>query len=81
VSSLQLSVDEPLSPELALVSPELAERARRLLPEPGWLTPVVRLETATRIRPLQMLMLELFVVLMTVTPLALLVLARSPRLH
>jgi hypothetical protein len=30
---------------------------------------------------LQMLMLELFVVLMTVTPLALLVLARSPRFH
>jgi hypothetical protein len=81
VSSLQLSLDEPLSPELALVCPELAEQARRLLPEPGWLAPVVRLETAARIRPLQMLMLELFVVLMTVTPLALLVLARSPRFH
>jgi hypothetical protein len=81
VSSLQLTLDEPLSPELALVCPELAERARQLLPEPGWLAPVVRLETAARIRPMQTLMLVLFVVLSTMTPLALLLLERSPRFH
>jgi hypothetical protein len=81
VSSLQLTLDEPLSPELALVCPELAERARQLLPEPGRLAQIVRLETAARLRPLQRLMLALFVVLMTVTPLALLVLAQSPRFH
>jgi hypothetical protein len=81
VSSLQLTLDEPVSPELALVSPELAERARQLLPEPGWLAQTVRLETTARIGPLQTLMLALFVVLWTVTPLALLILARSPRFH
>ena len=81
MSSLQLTLDEPVSPELALVSPELAERARQLLPEPGWLATVVRVETAARLRPLQTFMLALFVVLMTVTPLALLVLAQSPRFH
>jgi hypothetical protein len=81
VSSLQLSLDEPLSPELALVCPELAERARQLLPEPGWLTPVVRLETAARIRPMQILALAVAVVLSTVTPLALLLFERSPHFH
>jgi hypothetical protein len=81
VSSLQLTLDEPVSPELALVSPELAERARQLLPEPGWLAQVVRLETEARLGPLQTLLLGLFVVVMTVTPLALLILARSPRFH
>jgi hypothetical protein len=81
VSSLQLTLDEPVSPELALVSPELAERARQLLPEPGLFAQAVRVETGAHLRPLQILMLELFVVLMTVTPLALLVLARSPRFH
>jgi hypothetical protein len=81
VSSLQLTLDEPVSPELALVSPELAQRARQLLPEPGWLAPVVRLESTARLRPLQTLVLALFVVIMTMTPLVLLVLDRSPRLH
>jgi hypothetical protein len=81
VSSLQLTLDEPVSPELALVSPELAQRARQLLPEPGWLGPVVRLENTARLRPVQTLVLALFVVLMTMTPLVLLVLDRSPRLH
>jgi hypothetical protein len=81
VSSLQLSLDEPLSPELALVCPELAERARRLLPEPGWPVPVVRLEAAARIRPVQTVALALVVVLSTMTPLALLLLERSPHFH
>jgi hypothetical protein len=81
VSSLQISFDEPLSPELALVCPELAERARRSLPEPGWLAPVVRLETVARIRPMQTLALALFVVLSTMTPLALLLFERSPYFH
>jgi hypothetical protein len=81
VSSLQISFDEPLSPELALVCPELAERARRSLPEPGWLAPVVSLETVARIRPMQTLALALFVVLSTITPLALLLFERSPHFH
>jgi hypothetical protein len=81
VSSLQLSLDEPLSPELALVCPELAERARQTLPEPGWLAPVVRFEAAARIRPVQTLALALVVVLSTMTPLALLLFERSPHFH
>jgi hypothetical protein len=81
VSTLQLSLDEPLSPELALVCPELAERARQSLPEPGWLAPVVRLEAAARMRPMQTLMLAVGVVLSTMTPLALLLFERSPHFH
>ena len=81
MSSLQLTLDEPLSPELALVCPELAERARQILPEPGWLAPVVRVETTARLRPMQTLGLALVVVLSTMTPLALLVLERSPHFH
>jgi hypothetical protein len=81
VSSLQLSLDEPLSPELALVCPELAERARQRLPEPGWLVPVVRLEAAARMRPVQTLVLAVVVVLVTMTPLALLLVERSPHFH
>ena len=81
MSSLQLTIDEPLSPELALVCPELAERARQLLPEPGWLAPVVRLEAAARIRPLQTLLLVAAVLFTTMTPLALLLVERSPYFH
>jgi hypothetical protein len=84
VPSPQLLLDEPLSPELALVSPELAERARAVLPEPGWLAPVVRIEPApraARTRPVQALLLALVAILVTVTPLALLVLATSPTLR
>jgi hypothetical protein len=82
VSSLQLSIDEPLSPELALVCPELAERARRLLPEPGWLAPVVRLEPPVPVRTsrLATLMLALFAVATTVPPL-LFVALRTPTVH
>ena len=72
MSSLQLSIDEPLSPELALVCPELAERARRLLPEPGWVAPVRRIEPApTGVGRLQALLLALVTIAFTVTPLAL----------
>jgi hypothetical protein len=84
VSPPQLSLDEPLSPELALVCPELAERARAALPEPGWLAPVIRIvpRAATpRTRPAQALLLALVAIVMTVTPLALLVLGTSPALR
>jgi hypothetical protein len=81
VSSPQLTLDEPLSPELALVCPELAERARALLPEPGWLAPVVRIELGPRTRPVHALVLALVAIVVTVTPLALLVLATAPALR
>jgi hypothetical protein len=83
VSSLQLSIDEPLSPELALVCPELAERARRVLPDPGWLAPVVRLHpppAAPRTSRLATLMLALFALATTVPPL-LFVALQSPTVH
>jgi len=80
VTTLQIALDEPLSPELALVCPELAERARRLLPDPGWLAPVVRAETATRTTPLEVIGPAIAVLLVTLTPF-LLVLFAIPRVH
>lgn len=78
----QHSFDEPLSPELALVCPELAERARAALPDPGWLAPVLRIETKpSRNRSLPALLFALLAIFMTVTPLALLVLQTSPTLR
>jgi hypothetical protein len=71
VSSLQLS--EPLSPELALVCPELAERARQLLPDPGSFGAVRR---ESRFRSL---VLGLFAIAVTVTPLALVIAALPTR--
>ena len=81
MSSLQLALDEPLSPELALVCPELAEQARRLLPEPGWLAPVVRRESKVRMRPLQAAILAVVSIGVTATPLALLLLVGSSSLR
>ena len=82
MTSPQLSFDEPLSPELALVCPELAERARAALPDPGWLAPVVRIEPKPpRTRPLPTLLFALLALFMTLTPLALLVLHTSPTLR
>jgi hypothetical protein len=80
VTTLQIALDEPLSPELALVCPELAERARRLLPDPGWLAPVVRAETATRNGPLETIVPAVAALLVTLTPF-LLVLFALPRVH
>ena len=77
MSSLRLPLDEPLSPELALVCPELAERARLLLPEPGWLSAAVKTETTARLSPLETLLLGFACVLMTVTPLVLIMIAIS----
>jgi hypothetical protein len=80
VSTLQIALDEPLSPELALVCPELAERARRLLPDPGWLAPVVRAEASPRNGPLETFGPAVAVLLVTLTPF-LLVLFAVPRVH
>jgi hypothetical protein len=80
VSTLQIALDEPLSPELALVCPELAERARRLLPDPGWLAPVVRAEASPRNGPLETFGPAVAVLLVTLTPF-LLVLFALPRVH
>lgn len=80
MTSLQIALDEPLSPELALVCPELAERARRLLPDPGWLAPVVRVEATARPTPLQTIGPAFAALLITLTPLLLMLLV-APRPH
>jgi hypothetical protein len=80
VSTLQIALDEPLSPELALVCPELAERARGLLPDPGWLAPVVLGETASRRSPLEVIGPAVAVLLVTLTPFVFLLFA-APRVH
>jgi len=74
MSSIQFPLDEPLSPELALVCPELAERARHFLHEPRW-APLVQAE-ASEIGPLQMLALGFASIAIPGTPLALLILAQ-----
>jgi len=75
VSSLPLTIDEPLSPELALVSPELAERARQLLPEPG------SFGARRRGSRLQSLVLGFVAIALTVTPLALVLAVLPARVH
>ncbi|HYX89162.1 MAG TPA: hypothetical protein VE753_07320 [Gaiellaceae bacterium] len=80
MSSLRPPLEEPLSPELVLVCPELAERARLLLPEPAWVAArfeVRVLAGPVRPAPLQTLVLALACVLMTVTPLVLTLFALS----
>jgi hypothetical protein len=78
--TLQIALDEPLSPELALVCPDLAAQARRLLPDPGWLGVATRVETAARPSPLQMIGPALAALLITLTPLVLILLT-APRVH
>jgi hypothetical protein len=76
MSSIQVRLDEPLSPELALVCPELAERARQLLPDPSWLAPFIRAEASARVGPLGMLALVCASIAISATPLALLILVQ-----
>ena len=77
MSTIQLWLDEPLSPELALVCPELADRARQLLPDPSWVAPFMRAEPSAQVEPLQMLALALASIAISATPLALLILAQD----
>jgi hypothetical protein len=76
MSTIQLWLDEPLSPELALVCPELADRARQLLPDPSWVAPSMRAEPSAQVEPLQMLALAFASIAISATPLALLILAQ-----
>ena len=78
MSSLDLPLGEPLSPELALVCPELAEKARRLLPEPRSFAPAAMSHASARPAALQVLALGLACVLITVTPLVLMLLLLNP---
>ena len=80
MSSLQIALDEPLSPELALVCPDLAERARRRLPDPGWLAPVVRAEPVERRSALGVIGPAVAALIVTLTPFVL-VLFAIPRVH
>jgi len=81
VSSLELSFEEPLSPELALVCPELAERARRTLPDPGWLAPVVRTAAPAPDGRAQELGFALFCLFVTLTPLLFVLIVIHPAVH
>jgi hypothetical protein len=76
MSTIQLWLDEPLSPELALVCPELADRARQLLPDPSWVAPFMRAEPSAQGEPLQMLALAFASIAISATPLALFILAQ-----
>jgi hypothetical protein len=73
MSTIQLWLDEPLSPELALVCPE---RARQLLPDPSWVAPFMRAEPSAEVEPLQMLALAFASIAISATPLALFILAQ-----
>lgn len=77
MSSMQVRLDEPLSPELALVCPELAERARQLLPDPSWLAPFVRADASAPVGTIQMLVLAFASIVISATPLALLIHAQQ----
>jgi hypothetical protein len=79
VSSLRLPLEEPLSPELVLVCPELGDVARRLLPEPGWVAAAVKPEKPARPSPLETLVLAIVCALLTVTPLVLTLFLVGPR--
>jgi hypothetical protein len=75
MSSIHLPLDEPLSPELVLVCPELAERARHFLPDPRWM-PSARAEASARVGLLQMVTLVFASIAIPATPLVLLILAQ-----
>jgi hypothetical protein len=76
MSSIYPPLNEPISPELALVCPELAERARQLMTaRPAWTDPVMQSDASARVRPLEFLALALGSILVAGTPFALALLA------
>ena len=71
MQALRSPFDEPLSPELVLVCPELGERARQLLPDPGWFPAPVEPGDPSSGSWIQTLMLSVVCGVLTVTPLVL----------
>ncbi len=69
--SPQLLLEEPISPELVLVWPELAAIARERLPDPGYSGPAIRVDERVPVGWRQAVVLALACVLLTVTPLVL----------
>jgi hypothetical protein len=78
VQPLRSPLDEPLSPELALVCPELGARARQLLPDPGWFPAPVETPSAPPASWLQTVVLSVVCGVLTVTPLVLTLVLMGP---
>jgi hypothetical protein len=78
VPPLRSPLDEPLSPELVLVCPELGERARQLLPDAGWFPVPIERGDAPPASWVQTVVLSLVCAVLTVTPLVLTLVLAGP---